>query len=292
MMASTMFVDDERKATIRGWYDAFRARTAAPCEDREVDTSFGRTHVLIAGRDDAPPLVVAHGALASSAHILPELKGLAATRRLVILDVVGQSVMSEDRRIDVQGDDYGRWLGEATTALGVEQFDLFGVSWGGFVATRAAVVLGSRVKSLVLVVPAGFVAGPIWAGLRDIGWPMLMYRAFPSQARLERLVDGLFSSPEPEWTPYFGDAVRSYRMDMRVPPLLTPVQARQITCPVLVFAAENDSSFPGAALLARAKVLMPQAQVELLEGVKHSPPMTDEFRQSLAARVERFLERR
>lgn len=288
-MASTMFVDDEKKAKIRGWYDTFRAKAPARCEDREVETSFGRTHVLLTGREDAPPLVVAHGALASSAHILPELEGLLPTRRLVILDVVGQSVMSEDRRIEVRGDDYGHWVGEASTALGLSQFDLFGVSWGGFVATRAAGVLGARVRHLILMVPAGFVAGPLWLGLREVGWPMFMYRAFPSQKRLERLVNAFFSSPEPEWTPYFGDALRAYRMDMRVPPPLTPEQARKITCPVLVFAAENDSSFPGAALLARARELLPQAEVELLAGVKHSPPMTPEFRRQVAERVERFL---
>jgi 2-hydroxy-6-oxonona-2,4-dienedioate hydrolase len=288
-MASTMFVDEEKKAAIRGWYDTFRAKAPVACEDREVDTAFGRTHVLITGRVDAPPLVVAHGALASSAHILPELTGLLEARRLYILDVVGQSVMSEDRRIEVQGDDYGRWVGEVTTALGLAEFDLFGVSWGGFVATRAAVVLGSRVKRLVLVVPAGFVAGPIWLGLREVAWPMFMYRAFPSPKRLERLVTAFFSSPEPDWAPYFGEALLSYRMDMRVPPQLTPEQARRITCPVLVFAAENDASFPGAALIARARELLPQAEVELLEGVKHSPPMTAEFREKLARRVLRFL---
>lgn len=288
-MRSTIFVSEEKKATIRSWYDRFRAKAPVATEDRQVKTTFGRTHVLCAGPASAPPLVVAHGALASSAHLLPELGPLLASRRIYLLDVVGQSVMSEDRRVELDDDSYGRWVGEAATALGLDGFDLYGISWGGFVATRAAAVLGERIRHLVLGVPAGWVSGSAWTGFREMGWPMMMFRAFPSEARLQRLVAPLFSTPDPDWTAYFGDAIRSYRLDIRIPPLVRPEQVANVKCPVLVFAAEHDVSFPGAALLARAKELIPSAEVELLEGAKHSPPMTDAFRARMGARIERFL---
>ncbi len=288
MTRSTIFVDETRRETIRGWHETFRARTPA-ATPIEVTTSFGKAHALIAGPPDAPPLVVLHGALASSAHLLPELAPLLATRRIIALDVVGQSVMSEDRRVSLDGDDYGLWVAEATAGLGLERFDLLGVSWGGFVATRAATTLGERLGHLVLVVPAGFVAGSAWTGFREVGWPMLTYQLFPSEERLLRVVRGLFSTLDPEWTAYFGEALRAYRFDMRIPPLAKPADLAGVTCPVLVFGAEHDVSFPGEALLARAKELLPQAETELLEGSKHSPPFTDAFRERLCARIERFL---
>lgn len=290
MTRSVMFVDETKKQAIRGWYDRFRSRLVVPTEEREMATSFGRTHLLVAGPEGAPPLIVVHGALASSAHVLPELGPLVETRRCFVIDVIGQSVMSEDRRIDLAGDDYGRWIAEIADGLGLDRFDLLGASWGGFVAMRGARVLGDRVRHLVLVVPAGVVMGSAWEGFRAMGWPMMLYRAFPSEARLERLVQPLFTTPDPEWTTYFGEAVRSYRFDFRPPPLARPEDVAPITAPVLIFAAEHDLSFPGAPLIARARELFPRVETELIEGARHSPPTTAEFRGWLGRRTERFLE--
>lgn len=37
----------------------------------------------------------------------------------------------------------------------------------------------------------------------------------PSEKRLRRLFDALFTTYDERWSKYFGDAVLSYRMDMR-----------------------------------------------------------------------------
>jgi 2-hydroxy-6-oxonona-2,4-dienedioate hydrolase len=124
MPRSIVFNSDEAKATIRAWFDRFRARLPVPADDALVETSLGRTHALIAGPKDAAPLVLLHGALASSAHALAELGPLLRTRRVYALDIIGQSVMSADRRLDLAGDEYGRWVAEAVAALGIERYDL------------------------------------------------------------------------------------------------------------------------------------------------------------------------
>lgn len=284
-----MFVDDAKKATISRWYETFRGKLGPTVQSRTVATSFGKTHCLVTGPASAPPLVVLHGALASSAHVLPELGTLVQTRRVYAVDVLGQSVMSEDKRLDLDGDDYGRWLGEVTDALGLDSFDLLGVSWGGFVALRAASTLPTRVRHLVLMVPAGWVAGSAWSGFWRVGLPMLSYRMFPSERRLQRALDGLFTTADPDWKAYFGDALLSYKLDMRVPPLATAEQVSGIQCPILVFAATDDLQFPGSALLRRVKELAPHAETELIEGSKHCPPFTAEFRNGFSERVHAFL---
>lgn len=286
---SIIFANEEKKAKIRRWYDIFRNKIPVPTEDAIVQTSFGKTHALITGPVDAPPLVLLHGALASSAHALPELGALIRTRRVYALDVIGQSVMSEDARIDLNDDSYGRWVVEATSALGVNKYDLFGVSWGGFVARRATQVAPERLDHLVLLVPAGWVANSFWGGLRESGWPLMRYRMAPSEKNLRRFMQSIFTTLDDDWSNYFGDALDAYRFDIRVPPQAKPEDVKHITCPTLIFGAELDSQFPGAALIKRAKELLPQAEVELMPGVRHSPPLTDEFRTYLSERVERFL---
>jgi 2-hydroxy-6-oxonona-2,4-dienedioate hydrolase len=284
-----MFVDEAAKARMAAWFETFRASIAVPTESRIVDTPQGRTHVLVAGPEHAPPLLCLHGALATSAHVLPELGSLVERHRVYAVDVLGQSVMSEDCRLDVADDSYGTWLAAVCAGLGLSRTTVFGVSWGGFVALRLVKVAPELVSALILLVPAGIVTGSAWVGLTKVAWPMLTYRLLPSERRLRRLVDGLFTTHDERWTKYFGDAVRSYRMDMRVPPLARPEELASYTGPTLVLGADGDASFPGAALLARAKELFPQAEMDLLEGCKHCPPVDDAFRQRTASRVAAFL---
>lgn len=287
-----MFVDDAARARMADWFETFRAAIAVPTESRLVDTPFGKTHVLVAGPADGPPLVVLHGALATSAHVLPELGSIVERHRVYAVDVLGQSVMSEDRRLDVADDSYGAWLAAVCGGLALTRTTVFGVSWGGFVALKLAKVAPALIEALVLMVPAGVVNGSAWTGFTKVGWPMLTYRLSPSQERLEKLVASLFTSDDARWTTYFGDAVRSYRMDMRIPPLVKPEDVAAYQGPVLVLGADEDASFPGAPLLARAKELFPRAETELLAQCKHCPPIDDGFRARTAARIESFLAKR
>lgn len=288
-MTTTIFVDDDAKARMTTWFETFRATLRVPTESRLVETPDGQTHVLVAGPTDGPPLVCLHGALATSAHLLPELGALVERYRIYAIDVMGQSVMSADRRLDVRDDSYGTWLKAVCTGLGLSKVTLFGVSWGGFVALRTARVAPEIIEALILLVPAGVVAGSAWTGFVKMGWPMLTYRLAPSEKRLRRVFDGLFSTYDERWEKWFGDALRCYRFDMRVPPLAKPEDFAGYTGPVLVLGADDDVSFPGQALVTRAKELFPHAEVELLEGCKHSPPTSDEFRARTAKRVDGFL---
>ena len=287
-----MFVDDAARARMAGWFETFREAIAVPTVARLVETPHGKTHVLVAGPADAPPLVVLHGALATSAHVLPELGSLVERRRVYAVDVLGQSVMSDDRRLDVADDSYGTWLAAVCAGLSLAKTTVFGVSWGGFVALKLAKVAPALIDALVLLVPAGVVTGSAWSGFTKVGWPMLTYRLAPSPKRLERLVAGLFTSDDARWTTYFGDAVRSYRLDMRIPPLVKPEDVAGYQGPVLVLGADEDVSFPGTALLVRVKELFPRAETELLARCKHCPPVDDAFRARTAERVETFLARR
>ena len=285
----SIFRNSQQRELIRDWERRFRKRIPVPVEDITLSTSFGRTHALMAGPKDAPPLVILHGALASSSHVMPELGPLLNSRRIYALDVIGQSVMSEDRRMELTGDSYGRWVGEACDGLGLREFDLYGVSWGGFVALQAAATAPKRLRHLILLVPAGIVGNSVWAGMRDAGWPMMLYRLFPSEDRFRRVMRAFFTEIDPDWNAYFRDALNAYRTDIRVPPLVQSDALKSVQCPVLVFGAEHDVNFPGAALLERTKLLFPKAEVELLKGSQHCPPFSVQVRAQMAERIERFL---
>lgn len=289
MADSAMFTSAEARAAVQAACEAFRARLPFPVVSRTVPTALGATHVLLAGPEGAPPLVVLHGARASSAHVLHELGALARQRRVIAVDVVGQSPLSEDRKVGLGDAAYGPWLHEVADAVGVDRFALFGVSFGGLVAAHAARARPGRLTHLALLAPAGFVQNGFWKGLREGGLAFMAWKMAPSPARLDALLATIVTEPSPEWTAYFHVAMPAFRQELDFPPKLRDGDLAAVTCPVLVMGAELDGSFPGRALVARAKQLAPHAEVEVLEGSKHCPPFTDAFRARIAGRVERFL---
>lgn len=286
----SMFRDEQAKAQLTQWFDRFRARLPVPTESRTLNTKFGETHVLVGGPESGPPVIVLHGALATSAHVLGELAALMKTFRVYGVDIVGQSVKSADRRPSVSNNEYGEWMVEVMDGLGLPRAHVIGVSWGGFVSIRLAVVAPERINRLALLVPAGMVKGPAWAGFTRMGIPMMLYRMNPNGERLKNFVKNLLTTQGDDWTPYLGDAFLLYKMDIRVPALAKPEELNNLKAPTLVVAADGDVSFPGERILARAEQLFPAlAGKELIKDCKHSPPTTPEFRQWMAEKLTTFF---
>lgn len=285
-----IFKSDAAKTLMLEWFERFRARLRVPTESRMVPTRFGETHVLVGGPADAPPVVVLHGAMASSAHLLGELAPLLERFRLHAVDVVGQSVKTPHARPSVKNNDYGVWLADVLDGLSLASAPIIAVSWGGFAAIRLAAHAPERIERLALLVPAGIVNGSAWQGMTKLMWPMMMWRMFPSEKRFDAFANRLLTTTDDDWKPYLHDAFSSFNMDMTVPKLATPDELARFQAPTFVLAGDGDLSFPGAKLLARATELFPSLVAqELVANCRHSPPTTDVFRAWLGEKLARFL---
>ena len=288
-MNATVWKTEAGRARLEAWYERFRGRIAAPTESREVPTSLGPSHVLLAGPASGPPLVCLHAMRTGSAHLVSELGGLLDRFRVVAPDLPGQSVRGPLVRASLADDSLARWLLEVCDGLGLGEVNLFGVSWGGFVARQTASAAPARVRRLALLVPAGVVNGSHWKGLTRMALPLLRYRLWRSERNLRRFLDPLLTTWDEDWAAYMGDTLRDMPMDLRVPPLATDDQLRALSMPTLVLGAADDISFPGRPMAARVKALVPHADVEVIADCKHCPPTTDAFRAWLAARLTHFF---
>jgi len=284
-VSATVWKTEAGRARLEAWYERFRGRIAAPTESREVPTSLGPSHVLLAGPASGPPLVCLHAMRTGSAHLVSELGGLLDRFRVVAPDLPGQSVRGSQVRASLADDSLARWLLEVCDGLGLGEVNLFGVSWGGFVARQTASAAPARVRRLALLVPAGVVNGSHWKGLTRMALPLLRYRLWRSERNLRRFLDPLLTTWDEDWAAYMGDTLRDMPMDLRIPPLATDDQLRALSMPTLVLGAADDISFPGRPMAARVKALVPHADVEVIADCKHCPPTTDAFRAWLAARL-------
>jgi 2-hydroxy-6-oxonona-2,4-dienedioate hydrolase len=271
------------------WHERFRARIEAPVRSEFVDTSLGSSHVLIMGPEDGPPLICLHAMRTGSAHLLSELQPLASRFRLLAPDLPGQSVLGPPFRVSWSDNTLADWLVEVMSQLGIGNAPLLGISWGGFMARLAASAYPDRFSALVLIVPAGIVNGSHWRGLAQMAFPLLRYRMRPSQANLKELLRPILTTWDDEWAAYMADTVRDMKIDPRIPPLATDNALRTLSVRALVLGGDEDISFPGSPMAERVRVLVPNAEAEVLQHCRHCPPTTPEFRSWLADRVTTFL---
>jgi pimeloyl-ACP methyl ester carboxylesterase len=277
----TLYQHARSREALLSWHPRFLAKVGQPTHSLTLPTRWGETHVGVAGPPDGPPLVAFHGVMATSAHLLLELRPLLSHYRVYAVDVLGHSPLSADQRPPL--DRYGAWASEVLDGLGLPPVPVVGVSYGGFVTLRLLAAAPERVARAALVVPGGLATGPAWAGFRDLFWPMTLYRWFPSEARLRRLTDALFTEWDDDWGGWLGDALLHFKPDFRIPPVARDGELDAFQGPVLVLGADKDLSFPGPAAIARAQALFPgRVSSHLFANTRHSPPFNDAFRQAPA----------
>jgi 2-hydroxy-6-oxonona-2,4-dienedioate hydrolase len=290
MAVATVWRNEAGRIRLEAWYERFQQRIVSPMESRVVTTSYGPSHLLLAGPVSRPPLVCLHSMRTSSAHLLSELGPLLERFRIIAPDLPGQSVRGPQVRLSLTDDSLSRWFFEVLDGVGVEEVNLFGVSWGGFVARMAASADPSRIQRLALLVPAGIVNGSHWKGLTRMALPLVRYRLRRSESSLRLLLAPLLTTWDSGWAEFMGDSTEDMALDLRIPPLATDAELRALSMPTLVLGAEEDISFPGVPLAERVTKLIPDVDAEVIPDCKHCPPTTNEFRSWLADRITKFID--
>lgn len=286
-MTTALFRSDAARTAMERAYERCLAQ-APPARAQSVATRFGATHMLVAGPEHAPPVIMIHGAMVNSAMALREVQPLLEQFRIYALDVIGVSVKSADVRVRLDARVYADWLIDVLDGLRLPKAHVSGASSGGIIARGLAERAPDRIDRLVLMVPAGIIKVPALPLMTKLMLPMLLYRTFGSRAGLARFLGATLTGSDQLIEEYLGEALKHYKIDMTVPALATPAALAGFRRPTLVIGASDDITAPGAALLARARELFPQATLELLT-CKHIPPTDDVTRAKLCGLVARFL---
>ena len=86
-----------------------------------------------------------------------------------------------------------------------------------------------------------------------------------------------------------GDSFNDFATNLKIPPLASEQELKNLTMLALVIGAEKEFSFPGDKIIERAKAYIPNVQTELIKDSRHSPPTTPEFRNWLAELIKSFI---
>ncbi len=259
---------------VMALYDEALRRWPVSYEARYVDTRHGKTHVLIAGREDAPLLVIFHGWGGSSpgAFLEYDLPTLASRFRLYLPDTIGQSGRSAPARPPTDGPAYGEWIADLFDSLQIDRAYVAGISGGGFLTLKIASYAPERVTKAIAISTAGVVALTM-PPLRFL-FGALPAMIFPRPTTARWFVHGV-SSPKIRFSRKHEVMAQGMLLLFRHhkfqagPDRLPDEELRRISAPIYILMGADDSTCYPERTIERARRLIPDVETELVPDAGH-----------------------
>jgi len=285
--STALFKSPEGEATYHAAYDKVLALWDVPYECLRVATQFGTTHVIASGPTAAPPLVLLHGIAISSTMWYPNIADLSRDFRTFAVDVMGDAGKSVPSHRPKNRAEHAQWLVDVFNELHIEQADVAGLSYGGFLTLNFALQAPDRVKRIVLLAPAGcFVRFRLAFWLRMASGMFLSPRAaFKSMipwisARKDAAESLVFEQMLVNWL--FGRAQWGVW-----PRVFTDKELRSVSVPTLLLIGDREVIYDPRVAIGRATRLIPRIEVAIIPNASHF--LTFDQSESVDARVLDFL---
>jgi pimeloyl-ACP methyl ester carboxylesterase len=145
-----VFKTEEGRRAVYESYDRLVASWGVPTEERDLETSYGKTHVILAGDAALPSLLLFHGVGDNSALMwVYNAKELSQHFRLAAIDTMGGAGRSRPDERYGRGFDLSRWYGDVLAALDIRKTHAAGVSYGCYHVQLLLASFPDRVDRIV-----------------------------------------------------------------------------------------------------------------------------------------------
>jgi pimeloyl-ACP methyl ester carboxylesterase len=287
MSAVSIYRSTQGEAEVIALYEKKLANLAVETHSRMVETRFGHTHVLAAGPQDAPPVMVLTGISTGAPRTLEWFHPLTRDYRLYAPDPIGQPGRSAQTRVPPGDHNYGKWMVDVLNGLGLERLPFVGVSFGGGILLDTASYAPERISRAALMAPAGLTRVPFLGTAIKFFIPCLLYRYFPSRERLIGTVQPLAGEPDDYSLQVFDATLRCIKLNVAPPGPFDKITLAGFTAPTLLLLAKSDIFIPVEPARRRAQELLPSlTAVEVFEGPHIPPKLTWKAN---AERIRRFF---
>lgn len=279
------FKSPKGEAEYMAAYEASMQLWTVPYEPMDISSRFGNTHLVVCGPKDAPPLVLLHCFFTSLTNWAYNIADLSRDYRVYALDMMGQPSKSIPDQPMSTREEMVEWLTGVLDALGIQQMDLIGYSYGGFVALNYTIHAPDRVKKLILITPAGGVVR-LWKQFYLRGLVSALVNSFlPALSRwwMTSFLNWMIYVPNMKTEnnrPLF-DCMRNqmslgakyFRMGNLVQPLpFSDEDLRSVKSPTLLLIGQREAMYDPLAAIKRAKKLIPNIRAELIPNYGHELP--------------------
>jgi len=295
MKNTSIFKSTQGRSAVMEWYDTQLKKLPIKAESLMVETFAGKTHLLMAGPQEAPPIVLMHGTNMNAVAMADAMIALSETYRIYALDIIGMPGKSAETRLSHVSNDYARWLLEVLDQLKLQQANFLGFSFGGWIILKLAALSPTRITKAVLLDSGGFTQFTMRGKVKG-GLAAFRYLLFPTEKNLERAIIGPFYAqgcdPDPDLAELFGLGYLHLKFNSElvvhgVPPL-SKEDLVDFSAPTMVVYGEHDIFFDARKSVAQAKEILPNLiEAEIIEGQGHA--MDQKVHEQVFTRVREFL---
>ena len=270
-------------------YDKAMQVLPAPEQALDLRTQFGVVRVYrftSSASTGQVPIVLLPGRASASPIWADNLPTLLRQAPIYTVDLLGEPGMSIQSRPITGGADQAQWLNQVVAQLPEPQFDLLGVSIGGWTAMNLAVHDPHTIRSVILLDPV-FVFGPIStpAIIRSIpasvGWLPKSWRDnFNSWTANGAPVEDVPAAEMIE------AGMQSYALKLPSPQQVTEQQLSNLTLPVLAILAGKSRMHDSRAAATVGERALRAGQVTVYRDASHA--INGEYPKQIAEDIEQF----
>ncbi len=260
-----------KKAIVNLYYEKLEFLDLA-FQMRMVETSFGRTNVILTGCEKASAMVLIHAWNECAPMALEAFCDLLRDFRVYAVDVLGQPNLSDEARPNIHGANYGEWLYEIISLLNLKQVYLVGVSFGAFIGWKALLHDSRRIHKAFFINPMGIIKPRTWSRFFGLQAPLYLFKSWPSTLFSKWYYQAMYTSDNAFAKHWVHSLLGHYNWDLEPIPAVSKAQAQLVQVPIYIVGSALDRLVPGEQLLSRSQQLFPSFTEGLvLKHNKHYP---------------------
>jgi len=275
----SLYKTDSGKKEIINLYDEKLIDLNIEYQYEIINSSYGKTNIIITGEPSNPPLIIIHGSNGCAPISLETYPNLSTQYQVFAVDVLAQPNKSAETRLSMKDDSYGKWINEIISSLKIDNVTLVGFSFGGLVILKTLINNEDKIKEVYLASPAYIVNGNPLIALFKVFIPMKRYMKTKKTKFVEKFLSEVFTDRDEFAIKYLSKVFIYFNMDFTPVPVITKEEANKIKTPITLIAAKKDIMFPGEKMLKRAaKIFSSVKYTVLLENSKHVQNRADNMK--------------
>jgi len=151
----SLYKSEEGYSKMMSWYNRVQEEISVDHESVFVDTRFGKTHMIMAGKENQKSVLLIPGVAGCAPLWRHQINAFSDHFRVLAIDIVGQPGKSAANPPSVFNDDFTDWLEDIIHALNLDKPHIVGVSTGGTTAMDMAIRKPDLIDKTVMCGPTG-----------------------------------------------------------------------------------------------------------------------------------------
>lgn len=270
MTQKSLYRSIEGKNVLLNIYDKHLSKLNRKFEDINIQTRYGKTHVVNIGEKDSTPLICLHGGNSNTPDMLISNIPMIEKFNIYAIDIIGHPGKSDETRLSSDDLSYGFWLLDVIDELQFEKVNVYTGSFGAGIAIRLGTVAPKRVNKMSLIVPSG-IASESMKDKAKLMVPYFRYKIRPTQQNLIRLCSTLMTRFDTDRMELLQAIFKHVKINPKMPRPAFDDELDDLIAPTMIIAAKNDILFPASRVIPRAKEIFPNlTYTEAIESL-HEP---------------------